>query len=120
MGENEIPEIIDPAAIERLRRLGGRQLIVRMIDLFMGHATPILEQADQALQEGNYGGVQRAGHSLKSSAGNVGALRVSRIAAEIEMRALEKNRAVLMGLLGELQAAFGEASAKLDQVRNKN
>ncbi len=109
---------IDPVAIERLRRLGGRELISRMIELFVAHASPLLEQAQKDLQEGNFEGVKRAGHSLKSSAANVGATQMSSIAAEIENAAPAMDQAALEKLLARLQSSFDHAKQMLEQERS--
>jgi HPt (histidine-containing phosphotransfer) domain-containing protein len=113
-------EVIDPTAVERLRRLGGGVLIARMIDLFTGHAGPIVDQAQKDLHEGNFDGIQRAGHSLKSSAGNVGATKMGTIAAEIERLAPAKDGEVLGNLIAELRSAFDQAKAKLEQIRSQH
>jgi HPt (histidine-containing phosphotransfer) domain-containing protein len=122
MSDNTIDqeEVIDPNAVERLRRLGGVVLIARMIDLFAGHAGPIVEQAQRDLQGGNFDGIHRAGHSLKSSAGNVGATQMGRIAAEIERLAPAKDGPMLEKLIAELRSAFDLAKARLEQIRSQH
>jgi HPt (histidine-containing phosphotransfer) domain-containing protein len=122
MSDNTIgqEEVIDPDAVERLRRLGGVVLINRMIDLFAGHAGPIIERAQKDLQEGNFDGVHRAGHSLKSSAANVGATQMGRTAAEIERLALAGDGPVLEKLIAELRSAFDLAKAKLGEIRSQH
>ena len=121
MNDNTVgrEEVIDPNAVERLRRLGGGVLIARMIDLFAGHAGTIVDQAQKDLQEGNFDGIERAGHSLKSSAGNVGATQMGRIAAEIESLAPAKDGARLEKLISEIRSAFDAAKAKLEQIRSR-
>lgn len=111
---------IDPVAIERLRRLGGGELVLRMIHLFTAHAASLVDQAEKDLQQGNFDGMERAGHSLKSSAGNVGATEMSRIAAEIEQVALGKNKDLLEKLVPELRLAFDQAVQELGRERNRN
>jgi two-component system, sensor histidine kinase and response regulator len=111
---------IDPIAMDRLRRLGGGDLVSRMIHLFMAHAAPLVVQAQTDLQAGNFDGLQRAGHSLKSSAANVGATEMSRVAAEIERLAPEKDRGVLEKLVTELQCAFDRAVKELERERSRN
>jgi HPt (histidine-containing phosphotransfer) domain-containing protein len=111
---------IDPVAMERLRRLGGEELVLRMIHLFTAYAAPLVDQAEKDLREGNFDGIERAGHSLKSSAGNVGATDLGRIAAEIERVAAGRNKGPLEKLVPELRLAFDQAVQELDRERNHN
>jgi HPt (histidine-containing phosphotransfer) domain-containing protein len=67
-----VPEL-DPAAIERLRRLGGDALTGKMASLFLGLAPERLRAAHEGLIAGDHDAIRRAAHSLKSSAGNIGA-----------------------------------------------
>jgi HPt (histidine-containing phosphotransfer) domain-containing protein len=122
MDDNTIEQtqVIDPIAVDRLRRLGGGVLISRMVDLFSDHAGPLIEQAQKDLADGKYDEIQRVGHSLKSSAGNVGATEMGRIAAEIEMLAPEKDAKVLGKLISELQSAFHQAKMTLEQIRSQD
>lgn len=62
---------IDLRALERLRTLGGGELLTNMVHLFISHAEPVLRDAEIALERGDLEGVRRAAHSLKSSAANL-------------------------------------------------
>ena len=74
---------LDPAAIERLCRLGGEKFAGEMIDLFGSFGGKKIAEARQARQTGNLTALAEAVHPLKSSAGNVGAVRVQELAAQI-------------------------------------
>jgi HPt (histidine-containing phosphotransfer) domain-containing protein len=86
--------LIDDAAIERLREWGGDKLIREMVRLYLENASVRLGQIDEGLAEpGRIDAAELGAHSLKSSALNVGARNVSRIAAEIEACASADDRA---------------------------
>jgi len=90
---------LDPAAIERLHRLGGAKFTGEMIRLFLSYGGEKLLEARAALTE-------KAVHPLKSSAGNVGAERLRQLAVEAEQRAKEGQRAAVADLMARLEHAF--------------
>jgi HPt (histidine-containing phosphotransfer) domain-containing protein len=114
---NEIIHL-DPAAIERLQRLGGRVFVVKMIDLFSSYGGEKLAAANRARREGNLIGIADAVHPIKSSAGNIGAKRVQALAQQIEQLARQSQGEALPGLLDELDAAFVAAKNELEQIKN--
>lgn len=97
---------LDAAALERLRRLGGVTLIGRMIDLFLENSVLRMESARTGLAGGDLSAVARAVHSLKSSAANLGALHLHRLAEDIEIRAEAADAEGVAELFPELESAF--------------
>ncbi len=106
-------DAIDVSALERLRKLGGDALLSRMVDLFISHAEPAIDEASAGAASGNFEMVRRAAHSLKSSAGNLGAKHVQRLAEEIEKTAEQHNVAELNELMASLKSAYAEAKTQL-------
>lgn len=80
-------DVLDRAAATRLHRIGGTRLLQGMIELFLEHAPARLAAADAALAAGTLGEAERAWHSLKSSAGNLGAVRLQAAAGQAEAAA---------------------------------
>ena len=109
----------NPAAIERLCKLGGQKFALEMISLFGSYGGQKITEARQAQQAGNLAGLAAAAHPLKSSAGNVGAIRVQELAARIEQSAGAQEAGLANTTLGELEAAFAEAMAFLELERKK-
>ncbi|TVR62661.1 MAG: Hpt domain-containing protein [Gemmatimonadales bacterium] len=81
------PVILDPAALDRLREWGGDALLGRMVSLFLELGPERVGSLSGALSDGDLELLERTAHSLKSSSGNVGALRLSAAAAELESAA---------------------------------
>lgn len=81
------PEGLEPAALDRLFRVGGHEFVIEMIDLFLAHAPQRIETAIDAVAAGDHVTVHRSAHSLKSTAANIGALRLQAIAAQVEAEA---------------------------------
>jgi HPt (histidine-containing phosphotransfer) domain-containing protein len=106
-------DAIDVSALERLRKLGGEVLVSKMVDLFISHAEPAIQEASAGVGSGDLDVVRRAAHSLKSSAGNLGAQHVQRLAERIEQSAEHRNTAELKELMASLKEAYSEAKAQL-------
>lgn len=109
--------MLDKTAIERLRRLGGDAFLGEMIDLFLENAPRRIEAARQADAKRDFAGVQRAVHSLKSTAGNVGARRVQSLAEQIEEMAADGEGDRVAPLLKELEAEWLNVRKELGQER---
>ena len=105
---NELP-VVDPAQLERLNEWGGPELQGKMIGLFLTHATERLDQIREGLSNGSPEKSETGAHTLKSSAGNVGAQRVQKLAQDAESLAeagkLDELQALLPSLEGEFDAA---------------
>ncbi len=101
--------------LARFRQLGGPQLVVELIDLFLETVPERLEDARAGAGGGDLAAVARSMHALKSSAGNLGAAALQRIAVEIESFALNRDGPSVAARMPDLEAAFGEARRLLEQ-----
>jgi HPt (histidine-containing phosphotransfer) domain-containing protein len=108
---------IDPAALERLRNLGGPNFLHMMIGLFLELAHKQLEVARAAERAGDARMVGKAVHPLRSSSGNVGAAAMLDLATRIELLAQEQKMDPLPPLLRELEAAFDRVRPHLEKER---
>jgi HPt (histidine-containing phosphotransfer) domain-containing protein len=106
-------DIIDPQAQARLQEWGGVKLLTQMIRLFLENAPNRMEQVRKGLAEGNVREAERGVHSLKSSAANVGAMRVSRLAAQMEDHAARADLAAVAGQMPSLETEFAAATQRL-------
>ena len=113
------PSTFNPAAIERLFKLGGQKFTLDMIELFGSYGAKKLAEAHQARQAGNLVALAAAAHPLKSSAGNVGAVRVQELAAQVELSAQEQKAELAGTQLEELERAFAEARTFLEFEKTK-
>jgi len=114
---SEAKVLVDPAAVERLKRLGGNEFVVKMIDLFSSYAAEKLTAAQQALSADNLTGLADAVHPIKSSAGNVGAVQVQELAKQIEHQARQSDRAGLADRVTELERAFLGSKSELERIK---
>ena len=74
----------DARALDRLKRFGGGKLLEEMIALFLSVAPERMATARQAHEARDLPTLERAMHSLKGSAAQLGALRLQRLSGEGE------------------------------------
>ena len=74
---------IDDKAISALQELGGADFVVQMIDVFLVYVPKVIAEARRGLDRGDLEAVIRMGHSLRSSARNLGAIRMAELAEVI-------------------------------------
>jgi HPt (histidine-containing phosphotransfer) domain-containing protein len=109
------PPLIDDAVLDDMLSHIGRESLRPVIELFIGESRRLAETiVASAGAEGGRDAVRRAAHSLKSSAGQLGAASLSALAAEIEQAAagegasLGEQAAALLRCLDASAAALGE------------
>lgn len=109
-------KVIDPQAIERLGAWGGADLPRRMIEIFLTHTHDRVLQIRKGVAEGDATVVEGGAHSLKSSAGNVGASQLQGLCEEVEKLAGAKDFVALEELLEELGRAYAAARQELENI----
>ncbi|MEO8122420.1 MAG: Hpt domain-containing protein [Burkholderiales bacterium] len=84
--------VLDPQALERLRELdpgGQSKLLLRVADAFGTSVARLLPQMKTALQARDMAAIRHVGHTLKSSSASIGAVKLSRLCADIEAMSRE-------------------------------
>ncbi len=110
-------EEIDPLAIARLTRIGGTKLLRRIIDLYTREAVTRLDATLDAVATEDGAAAEAAAHSLKSMAGNVGALRVHAACVIIEDGARRGVGREVREAAATLPEAHRRACAALRELR---
>lgn len=105
--------IIDTRALDKLRQLGGDNLVDRMVGLFLENGPARLQSAREALAEGRAGDAERFFHSLGSSAANLGAYGLEGLSRRLERMAGEGRLQAVEPLLPELEECLQEARGAL-------
>lgn len=109
-------DVLDPSALARLSEWGGDKLLGQMIRLFLENAPGRMEQIRGGLGGGDLKEAEKGAHSLKSSAANVGAMRVRDLAADMERTTSAGDGGAAAQLLAPLDDAFSQAIAALESV----
>ena len=79
---------LEPATVERLRALGGDSFVERLVGVLLEQAPLHVAAVSEAARRGDADGVRRAAHTLRSTAGTVGALSLLAAAERVEMLAV--------------------------------
>lgn len=116
-GDGAQDVLLEDAALAKVRQIGGPSLLARLIDSFLQHAPARLAAARTGGVAGDLGEVERATHSLKSTAGNLGARRLQFLAERIETLSAARDAAAVTALLGELERVFEATRVALVQER---
>jgi HPt (histidine-containing phosphotransfer) domain-containing protein len=104
VSSSSIP-VLDEAALQRLRDLdpeGKSRLLERVLRAFEGSVARLGAQLVEARAKNDMQSVRHAVHTLKSSSASVGALRLSRLCAEIEAAVRQEAFADLPPLLDDV------------------
>ena len=111
------PAVLDVDALRRLAELdptGASRLLQRVFGAFESSAQRMIPQLYAALGAGDLPGVRHVAHTLKSSSASIGAIKLSRLCAEIEtMVRLE----TVDGLPGRIAEMDHETTAVLQELR---
>ncbi|HEY2807011.1 MAG TPA: Hpt domain-containing protein [Gemmatimonadales bacterium] len=104
---------IDQDALQRLSALGGEKLVHRIVGLFASFGVARVEDAERGFAEGDFAAVAAAAHALRSSAGNVGALKLLAVATELEHTARARRGDVVKDLVSQLRQCYDTARLQL-------
>ncbi|MCS6852926.1 MAG: Hpt domain-containing protein [Gemmataceae bacterium] len=99
--------------LNNLRQLGGDDLLREVVGLFLSTMPARLEAARMAAQARNWGELANALHSLRSAAGNLGALAVQQSAQQLEDLIHAGRVAEVASLLEQLERGLTEVLAYL-------
>lgn len=108
-GRDGLEAVFDEAEMMR-RMMCDRAFMVKALQIFFSQTQDLMEQMMKGLQEGDAGVVRGNAHTLKGSAQNVSAHRVTRLALEIEtLKGELSSAAPLMDALAKEISAFQKA-----------
>jgi HPt (histidine-containing phosphotransfer) domain-containing protein len=108
---------LDPAAIERLHRLGGTKLVRGMIESFMTYAPTRMQAAHDALAANDLEQIRQAAHALKSSAGNLGASMLQETCRTLEVAAADMQQDRIQSLVDDMDAQLENVQHALAELR---
>ncbi|MEO5730875.1 MAG: Hpt domain-containing protein, partial [Byssovorax sp.] len=80
---------VDPAALEKLRamRQGDSDLVLEVIDLFLQETPDRLTALRDGLSRGDFPLIARVAHTIRGSAGHIGAKALTALCARVEDKA---------------------------------
>ena len=108
--------LLEVGALERLEEWGGPQMQRRMIEIFLSYTPDRINQIKEGFSRAEASAVEAGAHTLKSSAGNLGATRLQELCEEVERIAEGRDLGELDRLLPELEAAYSATRLELEKL----
>ncbi len=102
----DISQHIDPVMLDNLQRIGGQKLCREMLSIFLEQLPQKMEAVQAALDNKDAYRLEHAAHSIKSSAGNLGAVQLREIASGMEESAEREDLDVPTQLWKDLQTEY--------------
>lgn len=110
--------VLDDAALQRLRDLdpdGRSKLLARVAQAFEASLGRLLPQLRAAQAAGDAEGIRHVAHTLKSSAASIGAVKLSRMCADMEAMARDRQTD---GLHDRISALAAELVPVLEALKH--
>lgn len=114
-----MPIALDPAVIDSLRQLtppGEPDVLKEVLQLFLADVPGRIERLRTAWQAGNALELQRAAHSLKGSAGNIGAHALLAVCSAIDEQGRSGDLTRLDDLIASLGAEYAQVETEIRQL----
>lgn len=110
---------LDPVVIESLRQLtppGEPDVLKEVLQLFLDDVPRRIDRLRTAWQAGNAVEVQRAAHSLKGSAGNLGAHELLDVCRVLDEHGKSGDLSQLLPLVASLEAEYARVAAEIQEL----
>jgi HPt (histidine-containing phosphotransfer) domain-containing protein len=115
-------DVINMEVVEELLSLSGDgdpELLVDLIRMYLEDGPHKLREIDQGLADGDWDRVERAAHSLKGSAGNLGAFLVQQDCEVLQAASRQHQLEQMTAGVQSLHGHFGDAEAALQALLEK-
>jgi HPt (histidine-containing phosphotransfer) domain-containing protein len=109
--------LVDGAALESLRELGGDDFLAEVIDTFLADAPALLATLHHALAEGGIAELRRAAHTLKSNGATLGAGEFTERCRALEQEAREGRLEDASDLVARIEEQYGLLERALEELR---
>lgn len=101
-----------------LSNMGGDEFRDDIVSIFLDTVPETVGRAVESERSGDLAGVVQAARSLKSSAGDVGAVSLYEVARRVEQAAFQGDAASVAQLVGRLDDYFEAVKTQLEQLRS--
>jgi HPt (histidine-containing phosphotransfer) domain-containing protein len=108
--------LLEAGALKRLEEWGGPQMQRRMIEIFLSSTPDRMAQIKEGFSRAEANAVEAGAHTLKSSAGNLGATRLQELCEKVERIAEGRDLGELDRLLPELEAAYLATRREMEKL----
>jgi HPt (histidine-containing phosphotransfer) domain-containing protein len=111
--------VLDPAVINTLRQLtvpGEPDVLTDVLKLFLDEVPARIGRLRNAFAAGDIEGVHRAAHSLKGSAGNIGAQAMFEVCKQLDGIGKSGGLQAAGPLVDALGVEFGKVEAEINRL----
>ena len=108
---------LNKAALLNLYNIGGKEMVLRLIDRFLQSTPERMETARRQAVANDFRSLHLLAHSLKATAANLGTDRFRDLAEQLEECAGQGKPDGLQDLLNELETGWEETEAQLQSER---
>jgi HPt (histidine-containing phosphotransfer) domain-containing protein len=111
--------VLDESVIETLRQLtppGEPDVLTEVLQMFLQEVPPRIERLRNAWTTGDIQEVHRAAHSLKGSAGNIGAQRLLAVCRQLDDRAKPAEPATTAELVAALDVEYARVETEIRRL----
>ena len=111
--------VLDETVIQTLRQLtppGEPDILIEVLKLFLEEVPPRIDRLRNALAAGNIQEVHRTAHSLKGSAGNIGARRLYDVCRDIDDKGKAGDMAGAAALVDALGAEYSKVESEIRRL----
>ena len=112
-------DLLDTSMLDTLRDIGGKELIVELVDEFQKGEASWIESVSSSAAQGNLIEARKAAHGLKGSAGQMGARQIAAISHAIENACIQEEMETVISLVDPLRDAFKRTCIALEQEKTK-
>jgi HPt (histidine-containing phosphotransfer) domain-containing protein len=119
---SELP-VLDAAVVGTLRQLtppGEPDVLAQVLNLFLVEVPPRMDRLRNAWVAGNIEEVHRVAHSLKGSAGTIGARRLYEVCRQLDTRGKSGDLSGSAALVDALGVEFGKVEAEIRRLLGNN
>ena len=110
---------LDPAVIDTLRNLtppGEPDVLCEVLQMFLAEMPPRLDRLRNAFASGDIEELRRTAHSLKGSAGNIGANRLFVLCRQLDDQGKTGDLSGAQPLIDALGVEFGKVEVEIHRI----
>ena len=103
-----------------LQKTEMQALLSELTDLYLKDSKPLLQRLGHAIEKGDTGAMKKAAHSLKSSSGNIGALKLADLCQKLEEEVHTKSFENVGNTFSRIQLEYKRVQKELSEKRLKD
>jgi DNA-binding response OmpR family regulator len=113
--QEESEQLLEKHVLKELQEIMDEDFVA-ILESFLASAPGLMRNIKQAVQEGDLQALVRPAHSLKSSSANVGAVQLSELARELEIKGRQNDDAELRSIYKRTLETYQRSRSALEVI----